>query len=108
MDWNKKLEQFDAIIKMVEGIERKGKTMPYTSVNGHMYSQLNKSGEIGIRLSKQEQKLFKEKYEATHFESYGAVMKDYVKIPEELHSDYELMASLFVQSYQYTLSLPPK
>jgi hypothetical protein len=31
-------------------MERKGATMFYTSVNGHMFSCLNKQGEIGLRL----------------------------------------------------------
>ena len=33
-------------------IERKGKNLVYTSSNGHMFSQMNKDGELGIRLPK--------------------------------------------------------
>lgn len=56
--WEKKLALYDQLIAKCKGIERKGKTMPYTSANGHMFSQLNKDGELGIRFSEE----VKEKY----------------------------------------------
>jgi hypothetical protein len=108
IEWKEKLALYDQIIAKVDGLERKGKTMPYTSVNGYMFALLNKACEIGIRLSKEDQRAFKEKYNATHYESYGAVMRDYVKIPERLHNDLDLMAELFHQSFSYAQSLPPK
>ena len=43
-----RLKQYDALVDQCDGIERKGKTMPYTSDNGHMFSLLNKNGEFGI------------------------------------------------------------
>lgn len=44
------------------GLERKGKTMPYTSSNGYMFSQLNKDLEIGIRLSKADTEEFDKEF----------------------------------------------
>ena len=43
--WKEKLKLYDKLIDTNPNFERKGKTMPYTSVNGHMFSQLNKAGE---------------------------------------------------------------
>ena len=40
-----KLEFYDKLIDTNPDFERKGKTMPYTSVNGHVFSQLNKAGD---------------------------------------------------------------
>lgn len=40
--------------------KRKGKTMLYTSANGHMFSLFNKANEIGIRFSKDVQKQYME------------------------------------------------
>lgn len=40
--WNERLAFYDRLIAANPNFERKGKTMPYTSVNGHMFSQLNK------------------------------------------------------------------
>lgn len=43
--WTERLAFYDKLIDTNPNFERKGKTMPYTSVNGHMFSQLNKAGE---------------------------------------------------------------
>ncbi|MFD0860717.1 hypothetical protein ACFQ1M_00745 [Sungkyunkwania multivorans] len=103
------LKIYDQIVAACPKIERKGKTMPYTSANGYMFSQLNKTGEIGIRLSKTEGKAFMQKYPSSGpFRSYGAVMKDYVLIPEELLTNTDLMASYLEKAHQYVLTLPPK
>ena len=51
-----KLKVYDALVARCPHIERKGKTMPYTSANGHMFSLFNKANEIGIRFSKEIQK----------------------------------------------------
>lgn len=82
--------------------------MPYTSVNGHMFSQLNKAGEIGIRLSKEQGILFMQKHQTTVFKSYGTVMKEYVLVPEKLMEDFELLSSYLNDSYLYAKSLKPK
>jgi hypothetical protein len=51
--WKKKLELYDDVVARCDRFERKGKTMPYTSANGYMFSLLNKDGEFGIRFSKE-------------------------------------------------------
>ena len=42
--WEEKLVIYDKLIAEHPTIKRKGKTMPYTSANGYMYSFLNKVG----------------------------------------------------------------
>ncbi len=106
--WEEKLAIYDRLIEMSPRFERKGKTMPYTSANGHMFSQLNKDGEIGIRLSKEAGQEFMETYEASSFKSYGAVMKGYVRVPDTLLEDLELLAVWMEKAYAYVMSLPPK
>lgn len=101
------LELYDELVSLA-GLERKGKSMPYTSANGHMFSQLNKSGEIGIRLSKQDQKKFVESYDSGPFKSYGAVMKDYVLVPKSLLSDLPKLSEYLKAGEEYVKSLPPK
>lgn len=73
--WKEKLKFYDRLIEMNPNFERKGKTVPYTSVNGHMFSQLNKAGEIGIRLSKEDGERFMKEHQTTVFKSYGSVMR---------------------------------
>ena len=104
----KNLVVYDAIVSKCAGIERKGKTVPYTSANGYMFSLLNKEGEIGIRFSKEQQEELIKKHNTTIFKSHNAVMKGYILIPETLHEDLDLLAKYLHQSYNYVMSLPPK
>ena len=108
MTWEQKLERYDKLVEKCPRFERKGKTVPYTSANGHMFSTLNKDGQLGIRFSKE----LKEKYirglDTTEFTSYGAVMKGYVLIPEAMLDDLERLAALLNQSYDYVMTLAPK
>ena len=106
--FRKNLELYDKIISMTSEIERKGNTMPYTSANGHMFSQINKEGEIGIRLPKDKREEFLKKYETAPFKSYGAVMKEYVLIPESLYNQLEILSSYLLDGYNYVNSLKPK
>ena len=106
--WKDKLEFYDRLIDTDPNFERKGKTMPFTSANGYMFSQLNKDGEIGIRLSKETGEKFIKEYQTTSFKAYGAVMKGYVLVPEKLLDDLELLSSYLSESYNYVMSLEPK
>lgn len=99
---------FDRVVARCEGIERKGKTMPYTSDNGHMFSQVNKEGELGIRLPPDAGKAFMAEHGAGPFLSYGATMRDYVCIPEALMGDEDLLVDLMKQGHAYVMGLPPK
>ena len=99
---------YDDIVSHETPFERKGKTMPYTSANGHMFSQLNKDDQLGIRFSKEEQLRYMKELNTEVFRSYGAVMQGYILIPEALWSDRNKIAELLNESYQYVLGLPPK
>ena len=106
--WEEKLAFYDTLIEANPNFERKGKTVPYTSANGHMFSILNKDGEIGIRLSKESGQRFMGEYGATRFKSHGAFMRGYVLIPEQLHGNMELLARTLQEGYEYVMSLEPK
>ena len=64
------------------------------SVNGHMFSLLNKDGELGFRLSKQFQEKYIQEFGTTIFESYGAVMRGYVLIPDKMLEDLDELSKL--------------
>lgn len=106
--WEDRLKFYDSIVDQCPDFERKGKKMIYTSANGYMFTLLNKDAEIGIRLSKESQEAFKEKYNATIYKSYGAVMRDYIKVPEALYSEKQLLVDYFNESYAYVMTLKPK
>ena len=106
--WEEKLTFYDKLIATNSKFERKGKTMPYTAANTHMFSLLNKDGEIGIRLSKESGEKFMEEHQTTRFKSHGAFMRGYVLVPEKLYDNLELLASYLEESYQYVMSLEPR
>lgn len=106
--WEKKLALYDELVAKCPRFERKGKTMIYTSANGHMFSQLNKDGELGIRFSKDTQEKYIQELGTTTFKSYGATMKGYVLIPEEMWNDLDTLAKYLDESYDYVMSLKPK
>ncbi len=108
MTWTEKLARFDELVSMSSKFERKGKTMPYTSANGHMFSLLNKAGELGIRLSKESGEKFMEKHQTTRFKSHGAFMRGYVLIPDQLFNNMGLLSQYLEEAHQYVLSLAPK
>lgn len=103
-----KIDLFDQLIATNPDIECKGKTNPYTSHNGHMFSHLSKTGTLGLRLPKEEREAFLEKYNTTLYESYGAIMKEYVTVPDELLQNTEELKGYLDLSYEYVKSLKPK
>lgn len=106
--WEEKLAIYDQLIVKCPRFERKGKTMPYTSANGYMFSLFNKAGEIGIRFSKEVQQKYLTEFNTTLYKSYGATMKGYVLIPESMWEDLDTLAKYLDESYDYVMSLEPK
>ena len=103
-----KLKIFDELVSRCPRFERKGKTMPYTSANGYMFSLFNKANEIGIRFSKEVQKKYIEEYDTTIYKSYNSIMHGYILITEEMMKDVNNVAKLLDESYDYVMCLEPK
>ena len=99
---------YDALVGKCKGFDRKGKTMPYTSANGYMFSLLNKAGELGFRYSEKRKKELIEKWNSAIFKSYGATMKGYVLIPTAMYSKPEELVKYLTESFEYVKTLPPK
>ena len=108
MSLDEKLKQYDNLISKCDRFDRKGKTMPYTSANGYMFSLFNKAGEVGIRFSKAVQENYIQEYSTTLYKSHGAIMKGYILIPKNLLNDETLMQKLLNESYDYVMSLKTK
>lgn len=106
--WEERLKIYDALVDKCPRFERKGKTMIYTSANGHMFSLLNKAGEIGFRFSKEVQEKYIKEFNSSIYKSYGAVMKGYVLIPDHILEDLDHLANYLNESYDYVMSLDPK
>ncbi|HEY4355831.1 MAG TPA: hypothetical protein VGN16_08800 [Acidobacteriaceae bacterium] len=103
-----KLALYEKVIAGIPGVERKGATNPYTSLNGHMFSRLDPSGQLSLRLPPEEREKFLKKYRTTLFESYGIVQKEYVLVPESLLKNTVQLQEYFNVSLRYIQTLKPK
>lgn len=103
-----KLELYEKLLATRPEIDRKGAVHPYTSVNGHMFTYLDQTGTLGLRLPKEEVEAFLKKYTTTLFESYGVVKKDYVTVPDSLLKNTKELKKYLDLSYEYTRTLKPK
>ncbi|NQV16548.1 hypothetical protein HQ531_13885 [bacterium] len=104
-------EMFDIYEEMVGSIpeiERRGATMPYTALNGNMFSFLSKEGQISLRLSRPDRDLFLSIYDDSLSIQYGAVMKEYVELPDAVAKSPGKLNEYFCISYEYAKTLKPK
>jgi hypothetical protein len=103
-----KLELYEKLVATSPNVERKGATVPYTSLNGHMFSYLSKGGTLALRLPVGEREAFLKKYKTKLCEAYGIVQKEYVEVPDHLLASTRELKRYFDLSYQYVSSLKPK
>ena len=103
-----KLTLYEKLVATNPKVERKGDTVPYTSLNGHMFSYLSKEGKLALRLPPEEREAFLKKYKTTLFEAYGVVMKEYVAVPDALLKNTKELQKYLGFSYEYVKTLKPK
>ena len=106
--WEENLKIYDHIVAQCPRFERKGKSMPYTSANGHMFSLLNKDGELGIRFGKEQHQTYMSEMPTSQFKSHGANMRGYIVIPPSLLKNEDKVIALLNESYDYVMTLDPK
>ena len=99
---------YDRLLNSSRRHERRGKTLPYTSANGHMYSFLTADGRVCLRLSATDRLVFRERHGGDDVVQHGRVMKEYVEIPADLLTDPDVMLPLFDAALDYVMSLRPK
>jgi TfoX/Sxy family transcriptional regulator of competence genes len=99
---------YEKLVASIPGVERKGAAMPYTSLNGHMFSFLTESGTMALRLPERERDAFLRKYKAKLCERHGTVMKEYVEVPDSLLKKTAELKKHFTASIAYVRSLKPK
>ena len=102
-----KLALFDKLIAANPGIERKGSDNAYAAVNGNMFLLMQPTGTLAMRLPEGVREEFLKKYKTKLYEAYGAVMKEYVTVPDALLGTKELQKYLEL-SYEHVKGLKPK
>ena len=103
-----RLELYDRLIATLPNLERRGDVHPYTSLNGHMFTYLDQTGTLGIRLSPEDAEAFLKKHNATMFLSYGVVKKDWVTVPDALLKNTKELKKYLELSVAYVKTLKPK
>ena len=99
---------YEALIATHPEVERKGKSSPYTSINGNMFTILSADGVLGMRLGAADREAFVETFGTGLYEAHGTVMKEYVAVPAELLAETEKLAPYLAKSYDYARDLKPK
>ena len=104
-----KIALYEKLLAAHPEIEPHGADNPYTSLNGNMFSLLlSPAGRLALRLPKDTREQFLKKYSTTLFEAYGAVMKEYVAVPDALLRNTKELQKYFSLSYAYAKTLKPK
>jgi hypothetical protein len=104
-----KVALYEKAVATLPGVERKRADNPYTSLNGNMFSLLSAVTEtMALRLPAEEREAFLKKYKSKLFEVYGAVMKEYVTVPNALLKNTKELQKYMTLSYEYAKTLKPK
>ncbi len=88
--------------------DTKGAANPYTAVNGNMFTLLHQSSRLAIRLPEDKRQEFLKKYKTTLFEASGAVMNEYVAVPNAMLENTKELKKYLEFSYQYAKILKSK
>lgn len=103
-----KLALYTKAVETNPTAEVKGDTVPYTSLNGHMYSYLSKDDNLALKLPKEELEAFLKKYKTTLMAAYGIIQKEFAVVPDTLLAKTKELKPYFDKSYEYVASLKPK
>src|SRR5262245_55016734 len=101
------VELYEKLVATNPEVQRRGATMPYTYLNGHMFSFLTKAGKLALRLPAEARDTFLKKYKTRLCEQHGSVLKEFVEVPDALLKKTRELKKYFDLSYGYVASLQP-
>ncbi|MFT5511725.1 MAG: hypothetical protein ACI8SE_000118 [Bacteroidia bacterium] len=99
---------YDALVASFPEVERKGKTLPYTSTNTYMFSFIGKEGNMALRLSSSDIEEMINQHDAGLMTQHGRIMKDFIPVPDDVLKNTELLELYFKKSLEQKNSLKPK
>ena len=91
----------------IQEAQLKGAKMPYTSMNGNMYSYLGENG-VALRLPASAREEFLATYQTTLYHAHGIIQKEYVTVPRDLLAKTDELGPYFQVSFDYAKTLKPK
>ena len=101
-------ERYSTILNDFSALELKGKTTPYTSLNGHMTSFLSKEGTLGLRLDNETREEILKNDEIKPMFQHGRPMKDFLEFSLDFMQNDDEIKEVFVKSVEYCERLKPK
>src|SRR5260221_4068200 len=107
MDQNEAKLQYAELVATIQEAQLKGAKMPYTSMNGNMYSYLGENG-VALRLPTEAREEFLSTYQTTLYHAYGIIQKEYVTVPPDLLAKTDELGRYFQVSFDYAKTLRPK
>lgn len=102
-----RLTHYERLVATVPGLARKGAALPYTSVNGNMFSYLA-DGSLVLRLGAEDRATFIRRFGTGLHVAHGRPQQEYVDVPDELLADTSAAEPWFAASHRYATSLRPK
>ena len=102
------VQLYEALVATHPSIELKGKSSPYTAVNGNMFTVLSADGTLGMRLADADRDAFIATFGTGLYQAHGTVMREYVAVPAELLARTSELAPYLAKSYNYAKGLKPK
>ena len=103
------LEMYTSVVNSsAADLEVKGAKNPYTSRNGHMFSFLDATGTMALRLSDELREDFQAKYESGPVIQYGSVMRGYASVPADLLAKTKELSAWFARAHDWIGTLEPK
>ena len=103
-----RLAHYERLVDRIPGVERKGATMPYTSHNGHMFTFLDATGSMALRLPPDARHEFIAEYQTRVADQHGHPMKEYVLVPDSLLDRTDELAAWLTRSHDWIGTLKPK
>jgi hypothetical protein len=103
-----RLQLYERVVAATPGVERSGATMPYTSRNGHMFSFLDPTGSMALRLPPDAREAFLTDYDAELAVQHGRTMQEYVVIPGDLLERTDELQAWLARSHDWIGTLKPK
>jgi len=105
---DQKLARYEQLIAATPDVDRKGKTSPYTSMNGNMFSFIGKDETLAFRLSAADRTRFLDRFPDAVVEQHGSLMKHYVAVPDQMLDNAERLGELWGKVVANARELKPR
>ena len=107
-DYDEALAAYEAVVGEYPVLKVKGKAKRYTSMNGNMFTFLDKEGGLNFRLSEDQKKAYNTEHGTSDVIQHNCVMHGYVKATPAIYGDPVRLEGLFARSYDHARTLKPK